>query len=494
MKIITGSADDERQNEFSGATASDRHNRRRGGRLAEARSRSMRPNSRLPLFAALLAALGACALGTGCHIAINMPPGPGTGDAGQQSAPAASPTGTAPASPPTGQGVTQAGYTPSSGEGGLTPVGYVAQAHPDGEPAAVESGAPAPVGPGAPAPVGPAGPGCNGQGCGGPGGMDAPLNNGPIPRELDKVSLPTYIIEPPDILLIDIVRGTPLPPYHIEPFDVLQIQVLGALPNEPISGLFVVEPDGTVNLGLSYGSVPVGGLTLEQARAAIDTQLRRILKEPRTVVALAQTRGIQQMVRGEHLVRPDGTISLGVYGCVYVAGLNLCQAREAIERYLSQFLLRPQVSLDVLGYNSKVYYVIFDGGGYGQQIYRLPITGNETVLDAIGLVNGLPAVSSKKKIWVARPSPCGNPCDQVLPVDWNAITQGGSTCTNYQILPGDRIFVRADPWITFDNNLAKVMAPFERMLGFALLTQSVINFNRNNNGNGNGTAFVGVVP
>jgi protein involved in polysaccharide export with SLBB domain len=331
---------------------------------------------------------------------------------------------------------------------------------------------------------------CAGHG-GGPGGGG---QYGPIPRELDKVSLPDYIIEPPDILVIDTVRGAPLPPYHIEALDVLQIQVSGTLPNEPIAGLFVVEPEGTINLGLNYGSVPVGGMTLEQARAAINAQLKRVLTNPQAVVALAQTRGIQQLVRGEHLVRPDGTISLGVYGCVYVAGLNLCQAREVIEHYLSRFLSSPQISLDVLGFNSKVYYVIFDGGGYGQQIYRMPITGNETVLDAIGLVNGLPAIASKRKIWVARPSPADSPCDQVLPVDWLAITEGGSTSTNYQILPGDRIYVKADPWIVFDNNLAKILAPFQRMLGFALLTESVIQSARNNrNGNNNGIGFIGVV-
>src|SRR6516225_1003029 len=35
----------------------------------------------------------------------------------------------------------------------------------------------------------------------------------PIPRELAKVSMPEYVIEPPDILLIDAVRVIPLPPY-----------------------------------------------------------------------------------------------------------------------------------------------------------------------------------------------------------------------------------------------------------------------------------------
>jgi polysaccharide export outer membrane protein len=466
----------------------------------------MRQNCRLTLGASLLAALGACLLNAGCHIAINLP-AQGNGDQGSAHPATAEPVpvaSTGKVQPGTELrqvaavnepgGVVQAkavdygaaapGAGPTAGiPGGGGPVG------------ALPAASPVHTGPGIIGPEGPvAPPGGEGSehGCaacaGGPGG--GPY--GPIPRELDKVSLPDYIVEPPDILVIDTVRGSPLPPYHIEALDVLQIQVNGTLPNEPIAGMFVVEPEGTVNLGLSYGAVPVAGLTLEQARAAINTQLRRVLNTPQAVVALAQTRGIQQLVRGEHLIRPDGTISLGVYGCVYVAGLNLCQAREVIEHYLSRYLQNPQISLDVLGFNSKVYYVIFDGGGYGQQVYRLPITGNETVLDAIGLLNGLPAVSSRKRIWVARPSPADSGCDQVLPVDWMAITEGGSTGTNYQILPGDRVYVKADPWISFDNNLAKVLAPFERVLGFTLLTESVIQNARRNNSN-SGIGVVGVV-
>src|SRR5262249_42223823 len=150
---------------------------------------------------------------------------------------------------------------------------------------------------------------------------------------------------------------------------------------------------------------------------------------------------------GEHLVRPDGTIGLGSYGSIYLAGLNLRQAKAAVEKHLSHYIYHPVVSLDVVGYNSKVYYVVFDGGGFGQQIVRLPLTGNERVLDAIGQVGGLPSFSSTHRMWVARPAPCENGCDQILPVDWKAVVMGASTATNYQLLPGDRLFVKADCFI-----------------------------------------------
>ena len=83
-----------------------------------------------------------------------------------------------------------------------------------------------------------------------------------IPRELDMVSLPAYVIEPPDILLIDAVRTIPLPPYRIQPLDILAIQVTGALATEPIAGLYTVDPDGTVGLGFNYGSVRVAGMSI----------------------------------------------------------------------------------------------------------------------------------------------------------------------------------------------------------------------------------------
>src|SRR5437899_1842497 len=80
--------------------------------------------------------------------------------------------------------------------------------------------------------------------------------------------LPTYIIEPPDTLIIDTIRLVPRPPYRIEALDILIIQVADTLPGQPIAGPYPVTPEGIVFLGYSYGSVRVAGLTLEQAAVA----------------------------------------------------------------------------------------------------------------------------------------------------------------------------------------------------------------------------------
>jgi protein involved in polysaccharide export with SLBB domain len=296
--------------------------------------------------------------------------------------------------------------------------------------------------------------------------------NQPLPTELLRTTHAPHRVAAPDILHIEALRLVPKGPYKLEAMEVLSIEVTDTLPKQDIKGLFMISPEGTINLGFNYGLVRVGGLTVDQAQGALRNHLAPILKNPTVNIALVQMRG-QQNIRGEHLVRPDGTISLGMYGSVFVAGMTLGQVKCTIENHLSAYLVDPQVAVDVFAYNSRKIYIIADGAGYGQQVIVLPATGNETVLDAIGRVQGLPSVASLKKIWVARPSPAGHPCSQVLPVDWKAITQAGRTETNYQLLPGDRIYISADPLITVYNYLDKMLAPVERVLGVTLLGQTV---------------------
>jgi polysaccharide export outer membrane protein len=220
-------------------------------------------------------------------------------------------------------------------------------------------------------------------------------------------------------------------------------------------------------------------MTTDQARIAVQAQITKqtkeeLVKNARVAVELVQSQALQQVL-GIHLVRPDGTVSLGSYGSVFVTGMTIADAKTAIEEYLSRTVLRPEISVDVVGFNSKIYYVILDGGGFGEQVIRIPSYGNETVLDALGQVYGLPAVASKSRIWIARPGPDEHSPDQIIPVNWTAITRGGAARMNYQVFPEDRIYVQARPIITFDTTLALITAPIERMMGVAILGAGTFN-------------------
>jgi protein involved in polysaccharide export with SLBB domain len=287
------------------------------------------------------------------------------------------------------------------------------------------------------------------------------------------VSLPPYVIEPPDILLIAAIKVVPKPPHIIEPFDALLIRVEGGLPEQPIADAFTVGPEGTVDLGPSYGQVKVVGLTVPEAEAAVRTHLSALFTDVGVSISLAFSAGAQQ-IQGEHLVGPDGRVNLGTYGSVYVAGKTIDEARQAIEAQLANYLEDPKVVVDIFAYNSKKYYVVTQGAGFGDNVTEAPITGNETVLDAIARIGGISQISSTK-IWIARPAPNGVGCEQILPVNWEEISQGASTATNYQLLPRDRLFIAQDPLIAFDSHISKITRPFERLFGFVSLGTATLN-------------------
>ncbi len=295
-----------------------------------------------------------------------------------------------------------------------------------------------------------------------------------VPKETAKTSLPTYYLEAPDIISVEAVHLVPKSPYVLRVFDIIALEVIGTPPDDPIMGTVTIEPGGFVQLGGAYGAVKIDGVSLAEAEDIITRHL--VLSpdnpngrlHPGIVVSarLVRMSDIQQ-IANTYMIGPDGYITLGSYGRVYVNGLSVPECREAIEFHLSKALEHPQVAVDVYSYNSKEYYVIFQSAAMGEQVLAFPYTGNETVLKAIANTQGL-APNSSKRIWVARP--VGNSHKSVvLPVDWVAVTAYGVPHTNYQLLPGDRVFVVESRWVAADGVLSRIIAPLERVMGFSIL-------------------------
>jgi len=306
-----------------------------------------------------------------------------------------------------------------------------------------------------------------------PAGTPVILN---VPGETKKSSLPFYFLEPPDIINVEAIHLAPRAPYRLRIFDVVVVHVIGTSEEDPIRGAFTVEPGGEIQLGSVYGSVKVDGMSIEEAQQAITRHLSGTDENamPRVFNPIVSVKlgrmGDMQQIAGNHTIGPDGFITLGSYGRVYVNGLTVDECRDAIEFHLTKHLEHPQVAVDIYSYNSKCYYVIFQSSATGERVEKYPYTGNETVLDAIANTSGLQPNSSKR-IWVARPIGNSNK-PIILPVDWVDVTAYGKPDTNYQLLPGDRVFVVEDRFISFDGTLARVFAPFERIMGFSLLGAS----------------------
>lgn len=176
----------------------------------------------------------------------------------------------------------------------------------------------------------------------------------PVPRELQKVVLPSYMIQPGDQLLVEPVNlDSPL-----------------RLPADQ-----TVMPDGTIDLG-RFGRLVVAGKTIEQIEADVTATIRSI----------------------------DASVDA-----------------------INVRLMNPQ---------SAVYYVLGEVNSPGS----FPLIGRETVLDGILAAGGLSDRASPCNIILSRPTPA-NGCRIVIPICYRQIAQLGDTTTNLQLMPGDRIYV-----------------------------------------------------
>ena len=81
--------------------------------------------------------------------------------------------------------------------------------------------------------------------------------------------LPDYRIEPPDVIQIEMLKLVPLPPYRAAVFDVLR-DPCRAPADQPIDDYFMVEAEGTIDLGPPYGSVHVAGHDLDEERSGLE--------------------------------------------------------------------------------------------------------------------------------------------------------------------------------------------------------------------------------
>lgn len=286
-----------------------------------------------------------------------------------------------------------------------------------------------------------------------------------MPRELDKAIHNEYVIEPPDVLSITAIRLVPKAPYKLQVGDTVVIEVVGTVPDAPIRGEFPIQIGGVINLGYSYGQLPVRDLTVDEAQEAIREHLLDHLRDPLVTLALGNIAASQQ-ITGPRVVAQDGRVNLGVYGTVNVTGMTVSQAKKRIEEHLADYLDSPQVAVDVQNYNSKYYYIIMQGAGLGDSVQRVAVSGNETVLDAIAAQGRIPSSNDQYQIWIARPGRGRKGHEQLLMVDWRAITQLAETDTNYQILPGDRLYVSEKKLIRLSNDINTMLQPINSASNF----------------------------
>ena len=253
----------------------------------------------------------------------------------------------------------------------------------------------------------------------------APSRSIQAPTESTKAPLDVYIIDIGDTILIEATD-----------FDA----------TVQLAGDQVVKPDGYISLGES-GRLLVTNKTIDQIEAEAQMQVdQHVRRELEVEYELNRRQRQAERERERANSRKSGEtddddtdLELGTP--------DEEEQRLALGRAINEARLKNTISARLVNWDSKRIYVLGEVNSPGSFVFL----GSETVLDAILEAGGLNKNANQHQIIISRPSDC-NSCREVMHVCYDQIVQLGDTSTNYQLQPGDRVFV---PTLTFCDDLKR---------------------------------------
>jgi len=142
-------------------------------------------------------------------------------------------------------------------------------------------------------------------------------------------------------------------------------------------------------------------------------------------------------VSGQYAINAEGKIQYGFVGDIKIAGMTKDEAAKTIKERLAEFIINPEITVIISGYNSKIVYVVGEVGRPGKIFMRGDtISVREALIEA-----GLPLLTGSMK-----ESALITPSDQQKKimkkrVDVYALVYQGDLRHNLIMYPGDILFI-----------------------------------------------------
>lgn len=163
-------------------------------------------------------------------------------------------------------------------------------------------------------------------------------------------------------------------------------------------------------------------------------------------------------VSGEFVIDKNGKMQYEFVGDIEVVGLTKDQVAKLLAEKLSRYIISPEVTVKIIGYNSKVVYVVGEVGNPGKIFMR---GDTITVRDAL-VQAGLPLLSAKSsKSKLITPSASGDVKEIIIDID--KLLYKGDLRENLVMKPGDTLYVPA----TFMAKVLRVIQPVATPIGTA---------------------------
>jgi polysaccharide export outer membrane protein len=163
-------------------------------------------------------------------------------------------------------------------------------------------------------------------------------------------------------------------------------------------------------------------------------------------------------VSGQYVINNEGNIQYEFVGDIPVADKTKDEVRDILAKQLSAYIISPEVTVKIAGYNSKIVYVIGEVGAPGKIFMRGDaITVHEALVQA-----GLPLLSAKTTAGrVITPAQDGQA--MIRKVNIHKLLYDGDLRENLVMRPGDTLYVPP----TFLAKTMRVLQPIAAPIGTA---------------------------
>ncbi|HOW36395.1 MAG TPA: polysaccharide biosynthesis/export family protein [Candidatus Omnitrophota bacterium] len=143
-------------------------------------------------------------------------------------------------------------------------------------------------------------------------------------------------------------------------------------------------------------------------------------------------------VSGEYTINNEGKIQYEFVGDIKAVGLTKDDLKKQLEELLAKYIISPEVTVKITGYNSKVVYLIGEVNIPG----KIAMKGDTiTVREALVLA-GLPTLgAASRKCRLITPADAGKATIKYVNV--YELLYSGDLRENYVMKPGDTLYIPA---------------------------------------------------
>jgi len=153
---------------------------------------------------------------------------------------------------------------------------------------------------------------------------------------------------------------------------------------------------------------------------------------------------------GQYPITSEGKIEYKFVGDIIVAGLTKVQLQERLAHILSEYIIEPEVNVQIMAYLSKVFYVV----GEVNQPGKFYMKGNTIDVREALMQAGLPnQASSTRRCRLITPSANGKNIYKDINV--YELLYAGDLKENVEMKPGDVLYVPA----TIMAKIIRVISP-----------------------------------